>query len=63
MMRAQLIMLGLGLIALAIGLAILFRSARGSESQRYARRMIGAMGSALGMSLIIFAIGLKGVKS
>ena len=51
MTLAQLIMLGIGLVAFAAGTAILLRSRSGSDAQRYARRMIGAMMAALGAAL------------
>ena len=35
----QLIMLGIGLLALAGGIAVLLASRKGTEGQRYARRM------------------------
>ena len=60
MTPGQLIMFGFGVLALVVGLVILLRSRRGTESQIYARRMIGTMGTALGGALIIFALGLSG---
>ena len=63
MTLANLIMLGIGIVALVGGGFVLAASARGTESQRYARRIVGAMAAALGLALIIFAFGLKGVKS
>lgn len=63
MTLANIIMLSLGILALLGGGITLAASARGTESQRYARRLIGAMAAALGLALIVFAIGLKGVKS
>ena len=59
---ANLIMLGLGLIAFAIGVALLTRRG-GSEAARTARRLAGTMALALGIFLSIFAFGLKGVRS
>jgi hypothetical protein len=56
----QLIMLGIGLVALVAGILILASSRRGSDAQRYARRMIGTMMAALGAALTIFALGLAG---
>jgi hypothetical protein len=56
----QLIMLAIGLAALGGGIAVLVASRRGSEGQRYARRMVGAMAAALGAALIVFALGLAG---
>jgi hypothetical protein len=63
MTLANLIMLGIGILALVGGGVVLAASARGTESQRYARRIVGAMAASLGMALIVFAVGLKGVKS
>ena len=60
MTAAQLIMLALGLAAFAGGIAMLLSSRRGSEGQRYARRMAGAMIAALGAALTVFALGLAG---
>jgi hypothetical protein len=57
---ANLIMLGIGLFALALGLAILFRRG-GSDQARVARRMVGTMVAALGLILTLFAFGLSGV--
>jgi hypothetical protein len=57
---AQLIMLGIGLVALAAGIFILAASRRGTDAQRYARRLIGAMMAALGAALTVFALGLAG---
>ena len=56
----QLIMLGIGLVAFAAGVVILLSSRRGSDMQRYARRMIGTMMAALGAALTVFALGLSG---
>lgn len=63
MTLANLIMLGIGILALVGGGLTLAASARGTDSQRYARRIVGAMATALGLALIVFAVGLKGVKS
>ena len=60
MTYANLIMLGLGLIAFAIGVTLLVRPAA-SPQAAYARRISGAMLLALGIALSIFAFGLKGV--
>lgn len=60
MTSGQSLMLGFGVLALAIGLVILFRSRSGTESQIYARRMVGMMATALGAVLIVYALGLSG---
>ena len=60
MTPAQLIMLGIGLAAFAGGMVMLAASRRGSEGQRYARRMAGSMMAALGAALTVFALGLAG---
>ena len=62
MTLANLIMLGLGLIAFAIGIALLARRG-GSEPAIHARRLAGTMALALGIFLSIFAFGLRGVRS
>ena len=62
MTLANLIMLGIGLLALAIGVALLARRG-GSEGAIHARRLAGTMALALGIFLSIFAFGLKGVRS
>lgn len=54
------IMLALGVVAFAGGIALLLASRRGSEGQRYARRMAGSMAAALGAALTVFAVGLAG---
>ena len=59
MTGANYLMLGFGLVALAIGVALLFRRG-GSEPARVARRIAGTMAVALGLALMIFAIGLSG---
>ena len=56
----QIIMLVVGLAALAGGIVVLLSSRRGSEGQRYARRMAGTMMAALGAALTVFALGLSG---
>ena len=61
MTLANLIMLGLGLIAF-VGGAILLTRRGGSEASVYARRITGTMLGALGVVLVIFAIGLAGVR-
>ena len=54
-------MLGLGLTAFAVGIALLVR--RGSsEPARQARLIAGTMALALGIFLSIFAFGLKEVR-
>lgn len=60
MTLAQMIMLAIGITALVAGLAILAMSHRGTDSQRYARRMVGTMMAALGAALTVFALGLAG---
>ena len=60
MTLAQLIMLGIGLVALAGGIWMLLASRHGSEGQRYARRLAGTMMAALGAALTVFALGLAG---
>ena len=62
MTLANLIMLGIGLIALAIGAALLARRG-GSEAALHARRLAGTMAMALGLVLSISAFALKGVRS
>ena len=59
MTTANLIMLALGIVALALGLAILLRRG-GSEGAIVARRIAGTMIAALGLILTIFALGLSG---
>ena len=59
---ANFIMLGLGLTAFAVGTALLIRRG-GSDQARVARRMVGVMAAALGIVLVIFAIGLSGTRS
>ena len=62
MTPANLVMLGLGLTAFAIGVALLARRG-GSEPAIHARRLAGTMALALGIFLSIFAFGLKDVRS
>jgi hypothetical protein len=59
---ANLIMLGLGLVALLIGAALLLRRG-GSEASVYVRRITGTMLGALGLVLMIFAVGLSTIRS
>ncbi len=61
MSPAALIMLGLGLLAFAVGVALLVRRG-GSEPAIHARRLAGIMALALGIFLSIFAFGLKDVR-
>ena len=61
MTTANLIMFGLGLIAFAVGVALLARRG-GSEPAIHARRLAGTMALALGIFLSIFAFGLRGVR-
>jgi len=62
MTLANLIMLGLGLIAFAVGVALLARRG-GSEPAVHARRIAGTMALALGLILSLFAFELRGVRS
>ena len=61
MTTANLVMLGCGLLAFAIGVALLSRRG-GSEPAIHARRLAGIMALALGIFLSIFAFGLKDVR-
>ena len=61
MTLANFIMLGLGIVAAAIGAALLLRRG-GSDAAVYVRRIVGTMLAALGIVLVIFAIGLAGVR-
>ena len=60
MTSANFLMLGLGILAFIAGAALLLRRG-GSEPAVVARRIAGTMALALGLALIIFAIGLAGV--
>ncbi|MCY7281536.1 MAG: hypothetical protein LH610_11710 [Sphingomonas bacterium] len=62
MTLANLIMLGLGLVAFVVGAALLLRRG-GSEASVYVRRISGTMLAALGVVLVIFAIGLSSLRS
>jgi hypothetical protein len=59
---ANLLMLGFGLVAFAIGVALLARRG-GSEQAVVARRIAGMMALSLGIFLSIFAFGLRGLRS
>ena len=59
---ANFIMLGLGLTAFAVGVALLVRRG-GSDPARQARLIAGTMALALGLVLSISAFALKGVRS
>ena len=61
MITASLLMLALGLLAFAVGVALLARRG-GSEPAIHARRLAGIMALALGIFLSIFAFGLKDVR-
>ena len=62
MTLAQLIMLGLGLASLVGGAVLLLRRG-GSEAAIYVRRIAGTMLAALGIVLMIFALGLSTIRS
>ena len=62
MTLANLIMLGLGLAALVGGAVLLLRRG-GSEAGVYVRRIAGTMLGALGLVLMIFAVGLSTIRS
>ena len=62
MTTANLVMLGLGLLAFAVGVALLARRG-GSEPAVHARRIAGSMALALGIFLSIFAFGLRELRS
>lgn len=59
MTPANLLMLGVGLIAFAVGVALLVRRGGGAPA-RQAQLIAGTM--ALGVFLAIFAFGLRGVR-
>ena len=59
MSNANLIMFCLGICALLVGAAILLTRG-GSEPARVAKRIGGTMAAALGLALVVFAIGLSG---
>ncbi len=61
MTLANLIMLAVGLVAFVIGAVLLLRRG-GSEGSVYVRRFVGTMLGALGLVLVIFAIGLAGIR-
>ena len=56
----NLLMLGSGIVAFIIGATLLLKRS-GSEPAVVARRIAGTMALALGLALVIFAIGLAGV--
>ena len=63
MSLANVIMLALGLAAFLGGAVLLLRRG-GSEASVYVRRIAGTMLGALGLVLMIFAIGLsRGVRA
>jgi hypothetical protein len=62
MTPANLLMLGFGLVAFAVGVALLARRG-GGEQAATARRIAGTMALSLGVILAIFAFGLRGVHS
>ncbi len=59
---ANFIMLGLGVLAFVLGGVLLLRRG-GSEAAIYVRRIVGTMLGALGLVLMIFAIGLSNMRS
>ena len=59
---ANLIMLGVAIVAFVAGAYLLARRG-GSEPARVARRIFGTMLAALGIALAIFAIGLSGMHA
>jgi hypothetical protein len=62
MSLANLIMLGLGLASL-VGGAILLLRRGGSDAGVYVRRISGTMLGALGIVLMIFALGLSTIEA
>lgn len=62
MTLANVIMLGLGLVALLVGAVLLLRRG-GTEASVYVRRITGTMLGALGLVLMIFAVGLSTIRS
>ncbi len=62
MTLANFIMLGLG-VAAFIGGAVLLLRRGGSDAAVYVRRIVGTMLGALGLVLVIFAIGLSNMRS
>ena len=62
MSLANVIMLALGLAAFLGGAVLLLRRG-GSEASVYVRRIVGTMLGALGLVLVIFAVGLSSIRS
>ena len=62
MSLANVIMLALGLAAFLGGAVLLLRRG-GSEASVYVRRIAGTMLGALGLVLVIFAVGLSSIRS
>jgi hypothetical protein len=62
MTLANLIMLGLGIAAFVAGAALLVRRG-GNDAAVTVRRIVGTMLGALGLVLMIFAIGLSSIRS
>jgi hypothetical protein len=62
MTLANLIMLGLGVLAFGLGAVLVVRRG-GSDAAVYVRRIVGTMLGALGLVLVIFAIGLSDMRS
>ncbi len=61
MTLANIIMTGIGIVALLGGMGLLLRRG-GSDGAIVARRIVGTMVLALGLVLSIFAFGLRGVR-